>query len=140
MKVELMFIIHNKTVADIPFLKDKNQSIKSDISQLLKNHKFTDDVYIYQEGDEAKHVYFITQGVLGYTHPESGDMVYCLGMKGDIFGICEIDSEARNLNNSRSFRKFNAMVLSETFECLSICTKGLVDFKKAHANVYKELF
>ena len=38
----------------------------AEISVMLKEYDFVEDEYIYEEGERARHINFITKGTLGF--------------------------------------------------------------------------
>ena len=55
----------------------------------LKHMYTSDGQYIYQEGDQINHIYFMHKGLAGYALPRYNS-IYMTVEPGDIFGVVDI--------------------------------------------------
>jgi len=62
---------------------------------------------------------------MGFTIPEKNDLVYTMGMNGDIFGMEEINIDSDDLQEVNHKRLFNVQVLSDNLETMRISITGL---------------
>jgi hypothetical protein len=82
LRADLSYLIHKEKVQSLPFFRVQSQKFIGYISQFLTPAKFTKGNYIYEEGDEADCIYFITKGKVGYILKDSDDLPFLVFDQG----------------------------------------------------------
>ena len=95
LKVEVSLYIYEERYKKLKFFKDRSATFISWLCPLLKPQSFADDQYIYLEGDDVKHIYFLIEGVASFVLPSFDNTRYIEIEVGDHFGMIDIAGSAR---------------------------------------------
>ena len=90
LKLELSVYIYQDTYQSLDLLFEKSSSFIAWICPLFKPQVVVDYQYIYFEGDEVAHVYFLQEGSCGYVLPKHDNFKYVNLQKGNHFGFIDI--------------------------------------------------
>jgi hypothetical protein len=90
LKIQLSMYLHESRYQKIKFLKDKNKSFITWICPLLKPFPYTSNQFVYHEGDDVDHIFFLTKGKCCFVMPSFDNTAYIEISIGDNFGIADI--------------------------------------------------
>jgi CRP-like cAMP-binding protein len=90
LKVEVSLYIYEERYKKLKFFKNRNATFISWLCPLLKPQFYADDQYIYLEGDDVKHIYFLIDGVASFVLPSFDNTRYINIEVGDHFGVIDI--------------------------------------------------
>ena len=80
---------------------------------------FTEDEYLYREGDVIKHIHFSYKGIAGFVH----DIVYLIVEPGDFLGLMDMVPGSNHADSTK--RKFSVQCLSQEVELLQLSLECL---------------
>lgn len=95
LKVEVSLYIYEERYKKLKFFKDRSATFISWLCPLLKPQFYADDQYIFLEGDDVKHIYFLIDGVASFVLPSFDNTRYIDIEVGDHFGMMDIAGCAR---------------------------------------------
>lgn len=86
LKIRTITNLYKKQYLKINYLSSMSESFLGWICPLLRQHYVPVDQYIYYDSDIIDHIYFLTQGLVGFVIPFRGNLVYLEVDNGDTFG------------------------------------------------------
>lgn len=90
MRKEISFAIYKKLVKGIEFFDSQDdKEVISAVGPYLKKVIFSRGEVIFNEGEYANSMYFISKGTVGYVIPEHEDRAFLIAVTGNYFG--EVD-------------------------------------------------
>ena len=95
LKVEVSLYIYEERYKKLKFFKDRSPTFISWLCPLLKPQYFADDQYIYLEGDDVKHIFFLIDGLASFVLPSYDNTRYIDIEVGDNFGMIDIIGSTR---------------------------------------------
>ena len=90
LKIDLAMEIHKDIYQNVDFFKGKDRQFIFWAGPLLKPQLFSEQQYIFKEGDDIKEIYFLTNGTAGFVLPIFNNVVYIQIEKGDKFGLIDL--------------------------------------------------
>ena len=90
LKVEVSLFIHESTYEKITYLQEKTNPFIAWICPLFKPLLSMSDQYVFFEGDDVKHTYFLKSGECGFVLPKHSNLKYIEISEGSYFGIIDI--------------------------------------------------
>ena len=98
MQIILKARIHKSAFLEISYLQDKGDAFVAWLGPKLKPVYSNEGNYVYQEGDEAQEIFFLSRGIAGLVLPRYKNVVYVTIESGDSFGdidfVPEVDGDA----------------------------------------------
>ena len=93
--MEVSLYIYEERYKKLKFFKYRSATFISWLCPLLKPQTFAEDQYIYLEGDDVKHIYFMIDGVASFVLPSFDNTQYIKIEVGDHFGMIDIAGSAK---------------------------------------------
>jgi hyperpolarization activated cyclic nucleotide-gated potassium channel 1 len=90
--------LYKGAVDSIPFLQNKDTSFISYLMPLLSPYQLQDEEIVYEEGNYADEMYFLTKGRVNLVYGEK-KLVYKSYLKGSYFGEIEILDKSGRLDS-----------------------------------------
>ena len=140
--------LHESRYRKIKFLKDKTKSFITWICPLLKPFPYSANQFVYHEGDDVDHIFFLTLGKCCFVMPSFDNTSYIQIAVGDNFGIVDIvGSSAQKEFELNKFieninllsRQFTVMATSDS-ELLSFNIQDLNRMRLEFSDCYENLF
>jgi hypothetical protein len=94
LKVEVSLYIYEDRYNKIQFFLGKTPAFVSWLCPLMKPAFYADDEYIYLEGDDIGHIYFLITGISSFVLPSFNNTRYIDLVEGDNFGMIDIVGSA----------------------------------------------
>ena len=83
LRMDLSYIIQkNRVATKINFFKNKDKPFVVYVTQLLKAYKVLKDGYIFEEGDPADNIFFLTKGSAAFFLHDKKETPYLLFEEG----------------------------------------------------------
>ena len=90
LKVEVSLFIYESTYQRVSFLQTQSTTFIAWICPVLKPQLNMEGQYVYFEGDEISHVYFLSKGNCGFVLPKHKNLKYVDVKQGGYFGVIDI--------------------------------------------------
>lgn len=112
------------------------------MAPLLKPSKFSEDEYIYIEGDVVKSVHFCYAGISGFVYAAKNNIVYATVTEGDFIGLVDLIAAPKRGAKEGFVSKwyFTVQCLSTTSEFLELSLEQINKIRAYFATVFDELF
>lgn len=147
LKISVNLFIHEERYKNIAYFKDKPNSFVSWVCPLLVPGLFMEKTYIFQEGEKATCLYFMTKGESGFVLPAFHNTVYIQTEIGSMFGLIDIFGSAQkyhfdlnswNMHETKLQRQFSVRTLTEA-EVLTLSYRDLFRMSQEFPEIYNEL-
>ena len=159
LKSELAMVIHRQMYSHVAFFQDKDKSLITWVSRLIRPINYEDQDYIYKEGEEIFEskplyyhslVYFMVRGEAHYVLPRFENKPYFEINKGEHFGHVDLGEETdflsevttgklNTLSKDMLVRRFTVLANGDC-ELLTLSLKDLLKMKIEFPSAFQDLF
>ncbi|CDW89496.1 cation channel family protein [Stylonychia lemnae] len=151
LKIDLAMEIHRDIYQNVDFFKARDSQFIFWVGPLLKPLLFSEQKYIYREGDEIKEIYFMTNGTAGFVLPIYNNAVYIQVEKGDEFGLTDLvydkelveyklQSRKKLKGGKKALQRLFTVQALNSCEVLMMSIQDLDKMKVEYPDIFDELF
>lgn len=149
LRSQMILYVYEHKYNGIDFFKGKSRTYITWICPLLTPTCFAQHQNIFFEGDEIRHVYFLSSGKAEFVLPGYNNTPYVNIQKGDMFGVADIISSysEHNLDHTNWIcrknllqRLFTVQAFSEEVMVLGLSIESLHEMHSVFPDYYDMLF